>query len=541
VKKNYLIFLLASMVIIFGSNFFTSTDEVPAGNINETVSSNKESEYQVSDNPIEVSEDMPELSGTFQNESVKFSTPMFDGKISKVGGFIYDVRLKKYFAAPDSYEFTKIMQAGEFMSKTIVQAKKGQQDIPKEINFNSKANSYEFSSGIKQLNLVAKFGQITIQKSFIFNDDYGIEQQIVVFNNSSKDFVFRVFEESVGEVDAAEHNVMGYFIDEDMEVVDSAPSETEKIIGDFSWYGFSKKYFLTSNILQTAGDKTLKYSKSSKDSIRSLLSYKSIKLRPGSRYNTSSIVFLGPKDPSVLKKYGKNFGEAHDLGWFGWLASPLEKLLKLSYGVINNYGLAIIFITLLIRIVFLPLTIKSMMSMKKMQSKMALMKPRLDAIKEEFKDDKTTQNSEIMKLYSKEGVNPLSSLSGCLPMLVQIPVFVALYNVLLYSLDLRHSEFLWITDLSSPEMLFDIPGTGIPFRILPLVMGISWFLTQKLTPPNPGADDFQQKIFQYMPIMFTVMFWGLPSGLILYWTISNVISIFQQLYINKKFEKMQGA
>ena len=182
-----------------------------------------------------------------------------------------------------------------------------------------------------------------------------------------------------------------------------------------------------------------------------------------------------------------------------------------------------------------------MMSMKKMQSKMALMKPKLDAIKEQYKDDKTTQNSEIMKLYSKEGVNPLSSLSGCLPMLVQIPVFVALYNVLLYSLDLRHSEFLWISDLSSAEMLFDIPGTGIPFRILPLVMGISWFLTQKLTPPNPGADEFQTKIFQYMPIMFTVMFWGLPSGLILYWTVSNIISIFQQLYINKKFEKMQGA
>ena len=136
---------------------------------------------------------------------------------------------------------TRIMETGEFISNTIIKAK--DLGIPKEINFNSKANSYEFSSGIKQLNLVAKFGQITIQKSFIFNDDYGIEQQIVVFNNSNKDFVFRVFEESVGQVDAAEHNVMGYFIDEDMEVVDSAPSETEKIIGDFSWYGFSKKYF----------------------------------------------------------------------------------------------------------------------------------------------------------------------------------------------------------------------------------------------------------------------------------------------------------
>ena len=539
-KKNYLIFLLASMVIIFGSNFFVEQDvsQEKSSTNNNSIESN--SEYQVSEDTLVVTEDIPEISDAFQNESIKFSTPMFDGKISKVGGYIFDVKLKKYSDSPNSNNPTRIMETGEFISNTIIKAK--DLGIPKEINFNYNNSIINLVTGTKQFDLTSKFGSVTIQKSFMFNSDsYGIEQQIVVYNKSNSNLVFRVFEESVGQVDAAEHNVMGYFLDEDMEKVDSPPSETEKIIGNIDWYGFSKKYFLASNILSKTDEKTLKYSKYSKSSIRSVLSYKTINLMPGASYTTSSTIFLGPKDPDVLEKFGKNFATAHDLGWFGWLAGPLEKLLKMSYGFVNNYGIAIIFITLLIRIIFLPLTIKSMMSMKKMQSKMALMKPKLDAVKEQYKDDKTTQNSEIMKLYSKEGVNPLSSLSGCLPMLVQIPVFVALYNVLLYSLDLRHSEFLWITDLSSPEMLFDIPGTGIPFRVLPLVMGISWFLTQKLTPPNPGADEFQTKIFQYMPIMFTVMFWGLPSGLILYWTISNVISIFQQLYINKKFEKMQGA
>ena len=539
-KKNYLIFLLASMVIIFGSNFFVEEDvsQEKSSTNNNSIESN--SEYQVSEDTLVVIEDIPEISDAFQNESIKFSTPMFDGKISKVGGYIFDVRLKEYSDSPNSNNPTRIMQTGEFISNTIIKAK--DLGIPKEINFNYNNSIINLVTGTKQFDLTSKFGSVTIQKSFMFNSDsYGIEQQIVVYNKSNSNLVFRVFEESIGQVDAAEHNVMGYFLDENMEKVDSPPSETEKIIGNIDWYGFSKKYFLASNILSKTDEKTLKYSKYSKSSIRSVLSYKTINLMPGASYTTSSTIFLGPKDPDVLEKFGKNFATAHDLGWFGWLAGPLEKLLKMSYGFVNNYGIAIIFITLLIRIIFLPLTIKSMMSMKKMQSKMALMKPKLDAVKEQYKDDKTTQNSEIMKLYSKEGVNPLSSLSGCLPMLVQIPVFVALYNVLLYSLDLRHSEFLWITDLSSPEMLFDIPGTGIPFRVLPLVMGISWFLTQKLTPPNPGADEFQTKIFQYMPIMFTVMFWGLPSGLILYWTISNVISIFQQLYINKKFEKMQGA
>ena len=538
-KKNYLIFLLASMVIIFGSNFFIDKEPVEE-QVAQNLPSSEQSEFQVSENTYVVSEELSEATDEFLGESIKFSTPMFDGRISKIGGHIFDVRLKKYSDKPGDNNPTRIMERGEFISNTIIKAK--DLNIPKKISFNSNNSNFNLSSGPGKFDLISKYGQITIQKSFLFDSQsYGVEQQIIVVNKSNKNLVFRVFEESVGQVDASEHNVMGYYLDNNMEVIDSTPSETEKIIGDFDWYGFSKKYFLTSNILGNVGEKTLKYNKFSQNSVRSLLSYKTINLMPGGSYTTSSTIFLGPKDPEILKEYGDNFAAAHDLGWFGWLAIPLEKLLKISYSFVNNYGFAIIFITLLIRIIFLPLTIKSMMSMKKMQSKMALMKPKLDAIKEQFKDDKTTQNSEIMKLYSKEGVNPLSSLSGCLPMLVQIPVFVALYNVLLYSLDLRHSEFLWISDLSSPEMLFDIPGTGIPFRVLPLVMGVSWFLTQKLTPPNPGADEFQTKIFQYMPIMFTVMFWGLPSGLILYWTISNIISIFQQLYINKKFEKMQGA
>ncbi len=537
-KKNYLLFLLGSIIIIFSSNLFIAQD-TPKDDRVVKKDEAATSEFQVSDNPVIVSDDISDENTAFQTQSISFSTPMFDGKISKIGGYIFDVRLKKYFETPKNNEFIKIMNPGEFLSNTIIKVK--DKNIPKDISFNYKNENINLSSGSRRFDLSSNFTNVTIQKSFMFNSDsYAINQEITVINKSSKNLVFRVFEESIGEIDAAEHNVLGYFLDE-MEVVDSIPSETEKIVGDFDWYGFSKKYFLISNILDDAGSKTLKYNKFSKKSLRTVLSYKTINLMPGASYSINSTIFLGPKDPNVLDDFGNNFTTAHDLGWFDWLANPLEKLLKISYGFVNNYGFAIVFITLLIRIIFLPLTIKSMMSMKQMQSKMSLMKPKLDEIKEKFKDDKTTQNSEIMKLYSKEGVNPLSSLSGCLPMLIQIPVFVALYNVLLYSLDLRHSTFLWISDLSSPEMLFDIPGTGIPFRILPLVMGISWYLTQKLTPPNPGADEFQTKIFQYMPILFTVMFWGLPSGLILYWTVSNIISIFQQLYINKKFKKMQGA
>ena len=219
------------------------------------------------------------------------------------------------------------------------------------------------------------------------------------------------------------------------------------------------------------------------------------------------------------------------------LAKPVLSLLNYLNSIFNNYGLSIIVITVLIRIIFLPLTIKSMASMKRVQVKMQELKPKIDALKEKYKDDKATQNTEMMKLYSSHGVNPLSSLGGCLPMLIQIPVFFALYEVLLYSIDLRHSHFLWINDLSAPETLFDIPGIGIPFRILPLAMGVSWFISQKMTPTTaPGSDqmELQMKMMQFMPIIFTVMFWSLPSGLILYWTVSNILSIGQQLYVNKR-------
>jgi len=177
-----------------------------------------------------------------------------------------------------------------------------------------------------------------------------------------------------------------------------------------------------------------------------------------------------------------------------------------------------------------------------MQVKMQEIKPKIDALKEKYKDDKAKQNAELMKLYTSHGINPLSSLGGCLPLLIQLPVFIALYDVLLYSIDLRHSSFLWIKDLSSPENLFNIPGIGIPFRILPLAMGASWYASQKLTPTSaPGVDNMQMKMMEFMPLIFTIMFWGLPSGLILYWTVSNILSIVQQLYVNRRFIVSKGG
>jgi YidC/Oxa1 family membrane protein insertase len=186
-----------------------------------------------------------------------------------------------------------------------------------------------------------------------------------------------------------------------------------------------------------------------------------------------------------------------------------------------------------------------MVSMKKVQIKTEKIKPEMDALKEKYKDDKSKQNSELMALYSKHGINPLSQLGGCLPLLIQFPVFIAIYDILRHSIDLRHSPFLWIQDLSEPEMLFDIPYVGIPFRVLPLLMGAAWFISQKMTPMSTamGGENMklQMKLMQYMPIFFIYLFWSLPSGLVLYWTVSNVLSIVQQVYVNRKVLALKGG
>ncbi|NIT12880.1 MAG: membrane protein insertase YidC [Candidatus Dadabacteria bacterium] len=327
-------------------------------------------------------------------------------------------------------------------------------------------------------------------------------------------------------------------VSEEVTKESKSPEQRKQFTGKIGWVGFLDKYFLYTFLPETGAPSTIDfYTLSGSDLVKAVYSYPPYALKAGSTNLYKSKVYLGPLKMDKLKQAGSDLRYAMDFGWFDFLAKPVLLLLNYLNQYFNNYGISIIVITILIRLVFLPLTIKSMTSMKKVQAKMQELKPKIDALKEKYKDDKQKQNQEMMNLYTSHGVNPLSSLGGCLPLLIQIPVFIALYEVLLNSIDLRHSQFLWIKDLSEAEVLFDIPGIGIPFRILPLAMGVSWFISQKMTPmTTPGSEqmELQMKMMQFMPIIFTVMFWGLPSGLVLYWTVSNLLSIVQQLYVNRK-------
>ncbi|OPY72004.1 MAG: Membrane protein insertase YidC [Syntrophorhabdus sp. PtaU1.Bin050] len=242
----------------------------------------------------------------------------------------------------------------------------------------------------------------------------------------------------------------------------------------------------------------------------------------------SGKLYFGPKQTDALKALNVNAQKIIDFGWFDIIAKPLVLGMNLSNKVTHNYGIDIILLTILIKIIFYPLTAKSYKSMKEMQK----MQPVIMKLKEKYKDDRQKLNMEMMELYKQKGVNPMG---GCLPMIIQIPVFFALYKALSGAIELRHAPFMfWVNDLSAPEDLYTmtVAGFALPIRILPLVMGITQVIQQKMTPTS--VDPLQEKMMLIMPIFFTFLFWGFPSGLVLYWLVNNVISIAQQYYINKK-------
>ncbi|MEW6067908.1 MAG: membrane protein insertase YidC [Nitrospirota bacterium] len=247
------------------------------------------------------------------------------------------------------------------------------------------------------------------------------------------------------------------------------------------------------------------------------------------------ILYAGPKEYDRLKTLNVGLEHIIDFGFFSIIALPLFWILKLFYTLTANYGWAIILLTIIVRIPFIPLMNKSQKAMKKMQE----IQPKMAEIREKYKKDPQRMNREIMDLYKKYKVNPLG---GCLPILLQIPVFFALYKILLIAIELRGAPFmLWIKDLSAPDTLFGhIPSSfpligGFAVGPLPILMGITMLIQQKMTPSS--LDPTQNRIMMLMPIIFTFLFLNFASGLVLYWLMNNIFSIAQQFYVNKQLAK----
>lgn len=240
---------------------------------------------------------------------------------------------------------------------------------------------------------------------------------------------------------------------------------------------------------------------------------------PGETGTIHAAFYVGPKDQYRLEKITPGLDLTVDYGFLWWLAQPLYDLLYMIHGFVNNWGVAIILLTVIVKALLYPLSAASFRSMAKMRK----LQPEMQRLKERYGDDRQQFSQAMMELYKKEGANPLG---GCFPILLQMPVFLALYWTLMESVELRQAPFIfWIRDLSAMD----------PYFVLPIMMGISMFVTQLLQPEPP--DPMQARIFKMMPIMFTFFFLWFPSGLVLYWLVNNILSILQQWYVMRQIEK----
>ena len=291
--------------------------------------------------------------------------------------------------------------------------------------------------------------------------------------------------------------------------------------GNSQWVSVTDRYFVSSIV----PDNKPALSMLSKEGETFFVKVGGTPETPGTSLTTSGFnIYVGPKNLEDLKMLGASLERSIDLGFFSFISYPLLSLINFFYSLLHNYGLAIIALTLLIKLAFLPLTSASMKAGKAMQT----IQPEIAELRSRIKDS-TQLNQEMMALYKKRGVNPMA---GCFPVMIQIPVFFGLYQALLNSINLRHAPFaLWINDLSSPEKL-QVFGIGIPLMIL--LMGASMYFQQKLQPST--LDPQQQKIMNLMPLIFTGMFivYPMPSGLVLYWLVNNAISIVQQTSLKKE-------
>jgi YidC/Oxa1 family membrane protein insertase len=251
-------------------------------------------------------------------------------------------------------------------------------------------------------------------------------------------------------------------------------------------------------------------------------------IAPNGSAAQSAKLFIGPEDEKILKLISPEFELIKDYGMLTIIAKPIFWLLTQIHSIVNNWGWAIVILTILIKIVFFPLSAASYKSMARMKE----VQPKLVQMKEQYKNDPQKLNAAMMEMYKKEKINPLG---GCLPVLIQIPVFISLYWVLLLSVEMRGAPWIgWIYDLSKPETsISDLIGIGIPIGVLPILMAISMYIQVKLNPTPP--DPIQAKVMLYMPLIFSLMFFFFPSGLVLYYIVNNILSIAQQWQINNMF------
>ncbi len=507
-KRMLLAIILSIAILITYQYFFVKPvpQPVPQETIKEETKTTQAVPKAIAPMP-----QMPQMGGSVDEKEVRVESDLYTAVLTSKGGTIKSIELKKY---KDKSGKSIILKGDDVLPPLAIGADEGFQFS--KVNFSFQGKDIKLGPESKTAMLVFEYSSegYSIRRTYTFkNNDYGIDLRDEVAGLNSywvtlgKDF-------GIHDKDSSVHFGPVVLKDADrMEFVAKKLAEPNSFKEGIKWIAQEDKYFFSSIVPMGKIEEAKAWNKNGDALV-------AIKV-PGGTNNY--FIYAGPKEYDMLKRYGYGLEHIVDFGFFSILARPLFWILKIFYSISHNYGIAIIILTIIVRIPFIPLINKGQKSMKKLQD----IQPRMAEIKEKYKNDPQRMQKELMELYKKHKVNPMG---GCLPMLLQIPVFFALYKVLLIAIELRGAPFvLWIKDLSVKD----------PYYILPIIMGATMVIQQKMTPST--MEPTQQKIMMIMPVVFTFMFLTFPSGLVLYWLVNNVLSIAQQWHMNKKLTKQPAS
>ena len=551
-QKNLILAVTFSILVLIVFDFFVNkpireqarTDTINAENIDEVLDP-KISNPQFS---IEKNENVKE-------NRVSFDLKRIQGSINLYGATFDDIILKDYKmkVEKDSEPVRVLFREN---SETPFLVRNGWASTTK-IDLPNKNTLWKIK-GIESANkgLIELFWKnnqgITFQRKIVFDENYLIKitDSVInlsedIINLSNYSYIQRKNHRPENKFFILHEGPIGVFNQELRELSYDEIEEKKVITENAStgWIGITDHYWQVS-IFPEAGNKfesNFKNIKNQKNSIQvDFINKEIFSLKPSETISTNSFIFVGAKEvpliDSYMKKYNiQNFDLSVDFGWFYFLTKPLFYALNYLSLFFGNFGIGIIILTLFVRVLLFPLANKSFKSMNAMK----LLTPEIQRLKERFKDDKTRMNQEMFNLYKQKKINPAA---GCLPILLQIPIFFALYKVLFVSIEMRHAPFFgWIKDLSAPDptSIFNVfglipwdPPGFLVIGIWPILMGLTMYLQQKLNPPPP--DPIQAKIFMMLPFIFTFLLATFPAGMVIYWTFNNILSIAQQSLILRK-------
>jgi YidC/Oxa1 family membrane protein insertase len=463
-------------------------------------------------------------------QRIKVTTDLFQAEIDTTGGDLRRLVLNKHGAADATKENFLLMDDAAKPMLYIAQSGLIGGDLPThKSEFTSSASIYTLAEGADtqevRLTWTGNNG-VTVDKIYTFKrGSYVIDVTYQITNASASAITPSAYYQIVHDSESNQGSMMmptftggAYFTDADkfkkIKFDDMAKEPLSKTTKD-GWAGVIQHYFASAWIPAKGVEREF-YTKELSDNLYAIgLITPGSSIRAGSSRDIKASLFAGPQTEKDLSAAAPGLEFAVDYGWLTIVAKPLFWVLSKINDIVHNWGVAIILLTVLIKAAFYPLSAKSYKSMAQMRE----LAPRLQSMKEKFGDDKQKMQQAMMELYRTEKINPMS---GCLPILVQIPVFIALYWMILGSVELRHAPFFgWIQDLSAID----------PYYVLPLLMGATMIIQTYLNPAP--TDPIQAKVMKIMPIVFSIFFFFFPAGLVLYWLVNNVLSILQQWYVNK--------